>query len=105
MTTLTAKQRLLVYEALLKEVCKDPLVEYGMCYYLINLLDESKEMHDDWAYMGGCYKMTHLPELNEYKEFYRELYFPFWAPRTITGWETRIRWIEQAIIDVKKKIK
>lgn len=103
--TLTPQQRLLVYKALLKVVCKDSSVDNGMCNYLVNLLDRRKEMPDIWACMGGSYKMTHLPELYKYREFYKGIWFPFWAPRTIEGWELRIKWIEQAIIDVKKKIK
>ena len=98
---LTAQQRLLVYEALLKEVCKDPAVEFGMCYYLSCLLDSSKELPYSWCFHGGVGKMEYLPELNKYNNHIA----PFWAPKTAKVWETRIRWIEQAIIDVKKKIK
>lgn len=97
---LTPEQRLLVYEKLLKDVCADPKVDYGMCYYLFNLLDRCKKMPKKWSKLLGTEKMRCLPELNKYKS--SSLY---WAPRTAEGWETRIGWIEQAIIDVKKKIK
>lgn len=98
---LTPKQRLLVYETLLKVVCKDPSVDKGMCSYLYSLLDESEEMPKCWRFLIGSRKMTLLPELNKYGNIRRT----FWAPLTKKGWETRIGWIEQAIIDVKKLIK
>ena len=100
MTTLTAKQRLLVYEELLKVVCEDPAVKFGMCYYLMRLLDGSRRMPYAWKSLLGCEKMDYLPELNQHDTF--TLY---WAPRTAKGWKTRIGWIEQAIIDVKNQIK
>jgi hypothetical protein len=100
---LTPEKRLLVYEELLKVVCKDPSVDKGMCSYLTSLLDGSKNMPKGWTSMFGGGKMKLLPELNKYNK-YNNNYF-FWAPLTKEGWETRISWIEQAIIDVKKKIK
>lgn len=99
---LTPQQRLLVYKALLKAVCKDPRVDNGMCYYLCFLLDGSKKMPSMWKWMGGCDKMVLLDELKRKQPDYKPIY---WAPRTKKGWETRIRWIEQSIIEVKKKIK
>ncbi len=97
---LTRKQRLLVYETLLKVVCEDPSVDKGMCIYLTSLLDGSKNMPKGWTSMFGNEKMKLLPELNKYDNEHM-----FWAPLTGKGWETRIGWIEQAIIDVKKLIK
>jgi len=97
---LTPKQRLLVYETLLKVVCKDPSVDKGMCSYLYPLLDDSEEMPRRWRSLMGSRKMTLLPELNKHNNK-----CSFWAPLTKKGWETRIGWIEQAIIDVKKLIK
>lgn len=97
---LTPEQRLLVYKKLLKDVCADPTVNRGICSYLFNLLDKSKKMPYGWSELVGLAKMKYLPELNKYKSC-----FSFWAPLTAEGWETRIGWIQQAIIDVKKKIK
>ena len=97
--TLTPQQRLLVYKELLKAVCEDPLVEHGMCRYLISLLDFSSKMPSVWALSGGAGKMNALPELNKHDNGR-----PYWAPLTEEGWEKRIGWIEKAIIDVKKKI-
>lgn len=99
---LTPQQRLLVYKALLKEVCKDPSVVNGMCYYLCFLLDGSKKMPSMWKCMGGCDKMLFLDELRRKAPRPQPVY---WAPRTKEGWKTRIHWIEQSIIEVKKKIK
>jgi hypothetical protein len=98
--TLTPEQRLLVYKKLLKVVCKDPSVKYGMCQYLSCLLDFSDKMPIKWSCCGGVFKMSCLPELNKHNT-----YTSFWAPCTKKGWERRIKWIEQAIIDVKNKIK
>jgi hypothetical protein len=103
---LSNEQRLLVYKELLKVVCKDPSVDWGMCVYLSSLLDNSDKMPKRWRYCGGAFKMGCLPELEKYKEdslFLKNL--SYWAPLTKKGWETRIGWIEQAIIDVKKLIK
>ncbi len=97
---LTPEQRLLVYKTLLKKVCKDPSVDKGMCSYLYPLLDGSEDMPKGWRMLFGGGKMKLLPELNKYDNEHL-----FWAPLTKEGWETRIGWIEQAIIDVKKKIK
>jgi len=97
---LKPEQRLLVYETLLKKVCKDPSVDKGMCIYLTSLLDRSKNMPKGWRMLFGGGKITFLPELSKYDNEY-----PVWAPLTKEGWETRIGWIEQAIIDVKKLIK
>lgn len=99
---LTPQQRLLVYKALLKAVCKDPRVDNGMCHYLRFLLDGSEKMPSMWKWMKGCDKMVLLDELRRKEPRPHCLY---WAPRTKKGWETRIRWIEQSIIEVKKKIK
>jgi hypothetical protein len=101
---LTPEQRLLVYKELLKVVCKDSSVKHGMCYYLLSLLDNSKKMPLRWGFLLGCSKMTYLPELNKHGGNHT-ISFPYWAPCTKKGWETRIKWIEQAIIDVKNKIK
>lgn len=100
--TLTLEQRLLVYKTLLKVVCEDPRVNDGMCFYLTCLLDRSKKMPYGWRFMLGTSKMECLPELNKNKKHY---YWQYWAPLTSKGWERRIRWIEQAIVDVKKKMK
>jgi hypothetical protein len=97
---LTPKQRLLVYETLLKKVCEDARVDKGMCVYLTRLLDGSKNMPKGWETLFGGGKMTLLPELSKYDNEHL-----VWAPLTKEGWETRIGWIEQAIIDVKKLIK
>lgn len=99
---LTPEQRLLVYKTLLKVVCEDPAVHKGMCTYLFCLLDKSKKMPYMWKWMDGCDKMVLLDELRRKEPRPHRLY---WAPRTKKGWETRIRWIEQSIIEVKKKIK
>jgi hypothetical protein len=99
---LTPQQRLLVYEALLKVVCKDSSVVNGMCFYLDFLLDESKKVPYIWKRMRGCDKMELLDELKRKAPRPQPVY---WAPRTKKGWETRIHWIEQSIIEVKKKIK
>lgn len=98
---LTNEQRLLVYEKLFKVVCEDPSVKYGMCRYLNGLLDGSEELPYSWCFHGGVGKMEYLPELNKYNNHVAA----YWAPLTKSGWETRIGWIEQAIIDVKNKIK
>jgi hypothetical protein len=105
--TLSNEQRLLVYKKLLKVVCKDPSVKYGMCNYLGALLDHSNEMPLTWSLYTGVYKMRHLPELNKHSQndYVMNNLSGYWAPLDRKGWETRIGWIEQAIIDVKKLIK
>jgi hypothetical protein len=102
--TLTPQQRLLVYKELLKVVCKDPSVKHGMCHYLYTLLDNSNKMPIEWHYYTGLTKMRYLPELNKYRGNISS-HWGYWAPITEKGWEKRIGWIEQAIIDVKNKIK
>ena len=97
---LTNEQRLIVYKALLKRVCKDPSVKEGMCRYLNTLLDNSKKLPSEWVFYGGVGKMSALPELNANRN--NKLY---WAPRTKEGWKLRIKWIEKAIIEVQNKIK
>jgi hypothetical protein len=101
---LTPEQRLLVYKELLKVVCKDSSVKKGMCYYLSSLLDNSEKMPLRWSSLLGVCKMVYLPELNKHGGNHT-ISFPYWAPTNKKGWETRIKWIEQAIIDVKKLIK
>ena len=93
---LTKEQRHLVYKELLKVVCKDPSVDYGMCSYLMCLLDGDKRMPERWGWLFGGGKMELLPELNKHSNGRS-----YWAPLTYEGWETRIAWIEQAIEDTK----
>ena len=96
---LTKEQRHLVYKELLKVVCKDPSVNYGMCAFLMFILDYDKRMPRNWGFLLGSLKMEFLPELNKHACRYRGT--PFWAPLTKHGWEIRIAWIEQAIKDTK----
>lgn len=104
---LTPKQRLLVYEKLLKVVCKDPSVDDGICFYLVFLLDGDRRMPVLWRSLGGVQKIKLLTELYNKKttECFWCNNFGFWAPLTSKGWETRIRWIEKSIVEVKKLIK
>lgn len=87
-------ERHIIYKQLLEAVCKDPETKHGMCWYLYILLGRK------WT------KIEHYPELVKYKPI--ELYpggtwgdSLFFAPCTPKGWETRIKWIIQAIKDTK----
>ncbi len=86
---MTKQERNKIYKRLLKDVCSDKEVLYGICLYL---------PHDINVY--------ELPEL--YKHEPIRLYpggrggiYGYWAPCNYKGWERRIRWIEKAINDTK----
>ena len=99
----TKKQRHTIYKKLLKLVCADPDTSNGLCYYLKMLARE------DYYYPFGV--ITVFPELNKYKPEYgffswqRDGEIPlggsYFLPPTYKGWETRIKWIVQAIKDTK----
>ncbi|MEI6186962.1 MAG: hypothetical protein WCP46_00475 [Alphaproteobacteria bacterium] len=89
------KQRHEIYKRLLKVVCKDSSTNEGLCYYLNRV--------------SGTYwdcEIHEFPELNKHKpiEMFkgtRYKYPVYFAPTTYAGWETRIKWIIQAIKDTK----
>lgn len=97
---LTKRQRLIVYKELLKKVCEDPSTDYGMCWYLDNLLDEDERMPAEWRAQSGFMKLQMLNELCNAAKKYNVL--RFWTSRDAKGWKKRIGWIEQAIVEVKK---
>ena len=91
----TKKQRHTFYKRLLKRVCNDPRVVRGICNYLpeYSSIDDFPELSKHKPAKGfGSWQQ------DGDKPFYHGCYF---APCTYKGWETRIKWIVQAINDTK----
>lgn len=92
---MTKRQRNSFYKKLLKEVCEDPYVGTGICYYLEYL------HHKIYGYYPATWEIKNLfPELDKYKPKNKVWAF-FWFPCTYKGWEKRIDIIIKCIEDTE----
>lgn len=73
------------YKIILREICKDPSVEHGLCYYIRN----------KFGYYVWDLELQ-FPELYSLKP-YGKISGELWFPSTSKGWEKRIKLIERCI--------
>lgn len=101
MKTYNKKQRHKIYIKLLEIVCVDPDVTEGICYYIDEACGKDKWEDDDTDIEEFSELVKHRPA--PFKQFIGRRYYSrvYWAPTTEKGWETRIKWIQQAIKETK----
>lgn len=90
------EDRHIFYKSLLKQVCNDPDVRYGLCVAIHRNPFWRKSIFKSIAALKG--KNSLLPEIAKHRPRSRYLY---WFPTTYKGWEKRIAIIEQAIKETK----
>lgn len=81
---MTKKQRHQFYKKLLKLVCIDPAVDFGLCHYC-RLLGINVYCNMDKL----------LPELYSFKP--KHTHSDYWFSRNAKGWEKRIEIIQKCI--------
>lgn len=101
---LSQEQRLFFYKKLLDEVCKDPRVHFGFCYYvpwtLVDMEGKYRTAYRRHIFSEELIKQE-LPELYAIKPAKRP-YSMFWYPPTEAGWQTRINKLYKIIKTMEK---